>query len=465
MLYDKLQQYSQSGVYPFHMPGHKRQGLDGWLPYELDVTEIHGFDYLHNPSGCIREVEHKAERLYRAKRAFLLVNGATGGILSAIRAMTKRGDTVIMARNCHQSVYNAVELCGLHPVYYVPDPIDGTDIYGCVNPFMLDIMLSKYKGTALVVVTSPTYEGVASDIGLIAKMCRRYGAKLLVDEAHGAHFSFSDAFPASAIQSGADAAVVSLHKTLPAPTQTALLLTNDTALEPLLQRQLAVFESASPSYLLMAGIEKCLEFIENHSFKEYIRRLYDFYQQAKALQKLHLLYDPEDHSRGNMTEYDIGKLVITTYGTNITGQILARLLRDGYRIETEMSSAHYVIAMTSVCDTEEGFHRLFCALKEIDSVLQYSDEEICSAVLHKVPKRSFDPCDAWQYTAKPVLLEQAAGRTSMEYVYAYPPGIPYIVPGEIIDRKMIERIFQLSAAGVAITSTGKTAPRTITVAD
>ncbi len=465
MLYDSLKQYSQSGAYPFHMPGHKRQCIADGLPYELDITEIHGFDYLHDPSGCIREVEHRAERMYQANRAFLLVNGATGGILSAVRAMTKRGDTVIMARNCHQSVYNAVELCGLRPVYYVPDPVDGTDIYGSVNPFMLDILLGKYKGTALVVITSPTYEGVVSDIGLIAKICHRYGAKLLVDEAHGAHFPFSDAFPKPAIQSGADVAVVSLHKTLPAPTQTALLLTNDAAAEPLLQRQLAVFESASPSYLLMAGIDKCLEYVENHSFKEYILRLHDFYQKAQKLQKLQLLYAPGNDRYGNLTEYDVGKLVITTYGTGITGSVLARLLREEYQIETEMASAHYVIAMTSVCDVREGFDRLLRALKQIDSVLPYAENDQCSAILRKVPKKCFDLCDAWQYTPRSVLWEQAAGRASMEYIYAYPPGIPYVVPGEIISRDMIRQLFELTAAGVEITSTGKTMPRTITVAD
>ena len=464
MLTDKLKDYARSGVYPFHMPGHKRQPI-GDLPFELDLTEIDGFDYLHDPQGCIRAVECQAQRLFEAERAFLLVNGATGGILAAVRAMTKPNDKVIVARNCHRSVYHAIELCGLQPVYYLPDPIDGTDIYGSVNPFMLDILLSEHRDAKLVIITSPTYEGVASEIEWIASVCHRSGARLLVDEAHGAHFPFSDAFPKPAIQSGADVSVVSLHKTLPAPTQTALLLTNDASMEPKLQQQLAVFETSSPSYLLMSGIESCLTYIENHSFKEYLLLLNNFYQKAKDLQKLRLLFDPDDDSRGNMLEYDIGKLVITTYGTNLTGKALAQLLRERYRIETEMSSAHYVIAMTSVCDTKEGFDRLFDALKEIDNRIQYSEKEICSAMMYEAPEKRFSPCDSWRFEAQNVSPEQAAGKAAMEYIYAYPPGIPYIVPGEAISQSMIAQIRALIKAGVDVTSTSKGLPHMIAVAD
>ncbi len=279
MLTKKLKDYAQSGVYPMHMPGHKRHRV-GCLPLKMDVTEISGFDNLHHPTGCIREIEQHAARLWQAARAFMLVNGATGGILAAIRAMTRPDDTVVIARNCHRSVYNAVELCGLRPVYYMPDLIDGTDIYGSVYPEMLDMLLQNTANVRLVVITSPTYEGVCSDIDVIAAICHAHGARLLVDEAHGAHFPFHARFPQPAVSCGADAAVTSLHKTLPSPTQTALLLTNDRGLEGELQRQLAVFETSSPSYLLMSGVEDCLTYLEDHSFTEYIDRLDTFYTSS-----------------------------------------------------------------------------------------------------------------------------------------------------------------------------------------
>ena len=156
MLFDKLKAYSESGVYPFHMPGHKRQRIDVLLPYEIDLTEIDGFDYLHDPLGCIREVEQKAARLFHANRAFLLVNGATGGILSAIRAMTLPEDAVIIARNCHKSVYNAVELFGLKPDYLLPGLIEGTDINGSVSPADLERLFCENPAARLAVITSPT---------------------------------------------------------------------------------------------------------------------------------------------------------------------------------------------------------------------------------------------------------------------------------------------------------------------
>ena len=418
MLTEDLKRYAKSGVYPFHMPGHKRQPI-GELPYQLDLTEIPGFDYLHDPQGCIRDIEHRAERLYQAERAFLLINGATGGILAAVRAMTRPRDKVIVARNCHRSVFHAIELCDLEPVYYLPDPIDGTDIYGGVNPFLLDMLLREHPDAKLVILTSPTYEGVVSEIKWIAPICHRSGVRLLVDEAHGAHFPFSEAFPKPAVQCGADVAVVSLHKTLPAPTQTALLLTSDPKTAPELQRQLAVFESASPSYLLMSGAEDCLRYVEN----------------------------------------------ITTYGTDLTGKKLAGLLRERYRIETEMASAHYVIAMTSVCDTKEGFHRLWRALKEIDAAVRCAEPDAAQAILTALPEKRFDPGEMRRFETETVPLAQAAGAVSADYVYAYPPGIPYLVPGEVVSAEMIDRINALREAGVEVLSTRKTLPEALTVID
>ena len=449
MLTDKLKEYSKSGIYPFHMPGHKRNRV-GDLPYELDVTEIDGFDNLHDPCGIIREIERNAEKLFRAKRAFMLVNGATGGILASIRAVTKAGDKVIIARNCHKSVYNAVELCGLKPAYYLPEAIGGTDIYGSVSPEKLDKLLADTPDAQLVVITSPTYEGVCSDIEAIARICHDHGARLIVDEAHGAHFPFCEGFPKHAIECGADISVVSLHKTLPAPTQTALLLTNDGELTYELQQQLAVFETSSPSYLLMAGVEQCLEFCKNTSFKEYYNRLNKFYQDAERLKKLALLYRADGGKLSNVFSYDPGKLVITTYGTDLTGRGLADILRKRYQIETEMSSAHYVIAMTSVCDTDEGFERLLSALYEIDDQINYSDKELCSAILTELPKKSFDPSERKSHKAKVVAMQEAAGKTSLGYIYAYPPGIPYLVPGEVIGADMIKRMEALQKCGVEI---------------
>lgn len=468
MLYDKLKSYKESGIYPFHMPGHKRIAItnDGIIPYEIDLTEIDGFDNLHNANGCIREVEKKAEKLYDVDRAFLLVNGATGGILSSIRAMTNFGDKIIVARNCHKSVYNAIELCGLIPEYILPELDEKYGIFTSVSPQQVETLLSKNSDTKLVIITSPTYEGVVSDIKKIADICHKYGAMLFVDEAHGAHFPFSEKFPNEAVKCGVDVAVVSLHKTLPSLTQTALLLTNNSELSERLQENLSIFETSSPSYILMSAIEKSLDFISDNKseFEVYTNRLSDLYNYTKSLIKLSILYNDKSFLE-NCFDYDFGKIVISTAKTNISGTELAKVLREKYKIETEMSYTDYVIAMTSVCDTDEGFARLKNALFEIDNSLTVKEKLHSEYSFSEIPKRSFISCRKNDFRSEKIFFNNAQGRVSLEYIWAYPPGIPLIVPGEVITNKVISQINILISNNIQINSTKNSMPDFLYVAE
>lgn len=468
MLYDKLKSYNDSGIYPFHMPGHKRNDIakDGLLPYEIDLTEIDGFDNLHNAVGCINEIEKKAEILYCVNRAFLLVNGATGGILSSIRAMTNFGDKIIVARNCHKSVYNAIELCGLNPEYILPEFYERYGVFSSVSPQKIETLLAENPDTKLVIITSPTYEGVVSDIKLIADICHENGAMLFVDEAHGAHFPFSDKFPNEAVKSGADVAVVSLHKTMPSLTQTALLLTDNSELSEKLQENLSVFETSSPSYILMSSIENCLDFISDNKtdFEVYTNRLTDFYNKTKSLKNLSIIYNDKLFLK-NCFDYDFGKIVISTAETNISGTELAKVLREKYKIETEMAYTDYAIAMTSVCDTDEGFNRLKNALSEIDRSLNKSEKANLNNNFSEIPKRRFNSYRKNSFNAEKIKFINAQGRVSLEYVWAYPPGIPLIVPGEIITDKLINQINILILNNIQINSTKNSMPDYIYTAE
>lgn len=466
MLYDKLKKYSDSGIYPFHMPGHKRVNInpESTIPYNIDLTEIDGFDNLHNPSGCIRSVENKAEDLYCVKRAFLLVNGATGGILSSIRALTNFGDKVIMARNCHKSVYNAVELCGLRPKYILPDYDSEYGIFTSVSPNSLEALLKENTDARLVIITSPTYEGVASDIKSIAEICHRYNARLFVDEAHGAHFPFSDCFPNEAVKSGADVAVVSLHKTLPSLTQTALLLTNDAELTDSLRENLSVFETSSPSYILMSAIECCLDFISKNKslFEIYKKNLSSFYASTKALGRLSVLYNDNAFAE-KCFDFDLGKIIISTKDIALSGTELAEILRNEYKIETEMAYNSYVIAMTSVCDKKEGFARLKNALLEIDKEYNNSETEKNKTFIPKIPELKFFAGDRRRHKPDIIPFADAKGRVALEYVWAYPPGVPLIIPGEIIDDELISQINALTSSKTSINSTQNNMPKYISV--
>lgn len=456
MLYEKLKAYSDSGIYPFHMPGHKRIPTDD-LPYEIDITEIDGFDNLHKPVGCLCQLQETAAKLFCSRYAFALVNGSTVGILSAVRAMTKYGDRVLIARNSHMSVYHAAELCGLHTDYVVPALIDGTSIFSSVSPEAIEQKLTADPAISLVVVTSPTYEGVVSDIKQISAICHTHGARLLVDEAHGAHFPFSDRFPPSAVQCGADASVLSLHKTLPAMTQTALLLTNDGELAKGLNRQLTVFETSSPSYVLLASIDRCLNYLRHseQDFNAYIGRLSRFSEAARSLRHLSVSYD-RFKSAENIFAFDIGKLCIFCNGC-MSGKELMALLRSDYRIELEMALGDYALAMTSVCDTDEGFDRLLKALIEIDSRCKGS-EHSAKPVSCSLPRQHCAIGEALNHDGETLDIYTAEGKVSREYIRVYPPGVPLIVPGEIISADVLSQLRRLEASGNEIQSDSSTFP-------
>jgi arginine/lysine/ornithine decarboxylase len=374
-LNELLNAYALSGAYPMHMPGHKRNDLllGTELPYKLDITEIPGFDNLQSPEGVLKSTAELAARLYGAERAYLSVNGSTGALLAAVKACARPYDEVIMARNCHKSVYSAMEIGLLKPTYILPDIDPDTGIACGVEPAQVREALEANPGAKLVIVTSPTYEGVLSDIRGIAAAAHERGVPLLVDSAHGAHLGFSPFFGESSVQAGADLTVVSLHKTLPALTQSALLLSRGgLADEAALHNAVNAFQTSSPSYVLLASIDACLRLLETQGgrlFADYERRLRKFREKMRRLRRLSLYGLGGEGPRPNFG-LDPGKLAIATNSADITGPELAGLLRDNYKIETEMAAPEYALAMTSLCDTDEGFELLSEALLEIDAGLK-----------------------------------------------------------------------------------------------
>jgi len=372
MLYDKLRKYADSDAYPMHMPGHKRNGsfMPQGLPYDIDITEIHGFDDLHDPQTVLLETAILAAGLYGSREAFLLINGTTVGILAAIGAHAKRGEKILAVNNCHWSTPNAAALFGLE-IFYIDTEIDEMTTVPCsVSPAAIRSALEKNTGIKLVIITSPTYEGILSDIESIADVVHDAGCILVVDSAHGAHLGFSDDFPQCAVTSGADIVVVSLHKTLPALTQCSLLhICSERADSGKTKELLSILQTSSPSYILMASIDYCLRSIKSDKekfFEEYRQNLFYFYDCIQNLRNLSVLYPGKSSSSPQFFDHDPGKIVIITKNTGIDGETLAGLLRNKYKIEVERIFENYVIAMTSICDSAEGFKRLAEALCAID---------------------------------------------------------------------------------------------------
>ena len=359
-LQEKLEKYYKEDYLPMHMPGHKRnvELLGEKLPYKIDITEIDGFDDLHHAEGLIKDIENKAKKIYGSKKSFLLVNGSTCGILAGIRSVVNFGDKVLVARNSHKSAYNAIELNGLNPIYILPK-IGEDGIDRNIDIVEVEEKLKENKDIKLVIITSPNYEGVISNIKGVSNIAHKYNVPVLVDEAHGAHLKFMERIKdKEAINCSADIVVQSLHKTLPALTGTALLhIRGNLVKEENVARELSIFETSSPSYILMSSIEECLEIIEKRGkelYEENQNNLKYFYNKSKNFKNLKILGNEIE----NKDYYDFGKIVIKTNETNITGKELADILRNDYKIELEMSSINYALAVTNICEGREDFKRL-----------------------------------------------------------------------------------------------------------
>lgn len=457
-LYEKLKKLAESDVLPMHMPGHKRNWLfSDLLPYEMDITEIDGFDNLHAPEGILKDLCDRISRLWGTSASYPLVNGSTCGILAGIRTLTRPGDAILMARGCHQSVYHAVELLGLD-ARYLPHEIDpDCGLPLSIRPESVDRMLTAHPNIKLTVITSPTYEGVCSDVYAIAQVVHRHGGLLLVDQAHGAHFGLSEYFPESAIREGADLVIASLHKTLPSMTQTAVAHLADTVDPVAFARNLSIFETSSPSYILLASIDRCVTLLEQYGEELFERFTIDLQRFSRTVRQLNHLYIPNYRTPllPGVFSFDDGKIVLSTRECNLSGFELSEILRKEYRIETEMATADFVLAITSIADDESTLDRFAKALIDIDRTLESRIPSPCES-LYLIPERVMTISEALACADRAVPLPDALGEISADFIRAYPPGIPLIVPGERIDGDILARIAALAESGATLlTKKGK----------
>ena len=464
-IFDKLKNYSDSDYYAFHMPGHKRNLdlMDGTSPYRIDITEIDGFDDLHHAEGILKEAQERAARVYHADETHFLVNGSTVGILSAILGTTEKGDSILVARNCHKSVYHAIYLNELDPVYLYPKFDTELGLSTEIDAADVQKALEEHPGIRAVMIVSPTYDGVVSDIEKIAEIVHEAGCLLIVDEAHGAHFGFDPYFPKSANMYGADLVINSLHKTLPALTQTALLHVNGERVNRRkVKRYLDMLQTSSPSYILMASIDACIHLLEQTQmqkcsiFKEYAAHIDNLREELKKLKYLKIIRTE------NTDRYDRSKFVISVKHAPISShELYERLLRD-YHLQMEMLAGTYVLAMTTVGDTQEGLDRLRDALLAIDAELdaklksgsgqeqkpmQMTDTDLPLSgrqpSLEKVwtiaeAVKCRDVVPSRKGKIETCGFADSAGHISLEYAYLYPPGSPLIVPGERIAQEAVE---------------------------
>ena len=490
-LYDELFKYGESDYYPYHMPGHKRHRVD-YLPEgftKVDITEIEGFDNLHAPEGIIKEAQEFAAKAMGAKHTYFLVGGSSCGVLAAISATVPRGGILVMSRGAHKSAYNAAILRQIKPEYIYPDVNEKYCFPEAPTAKMVEDALVRTTGKAdAVFIVSPTYEGRVADVESIAKIVHKKGKILIVDEAHGAHLPFAkkaglagkeNGYPESAIFSGADIVIQSTHKTLPAPTQTALLhICSDRVNRELIEKYLRIYQSSSPSYPLMVGIDGAVRFMHADEGK-LLKRMAERFSELESYINTKLKYietfRPSDNSS------DIGKLIISASKVGLTGKELADILRSKYHLETEMSTEKFVLAMFTVFDADEGYERMKAALSEIDFELagkcdmrdtklkagheegavaegedgfrngasdENAGDEALEAVKRIQPEVVLSISDAWDSDSEKIPLKEAGGRIACDFINLYPPGTPIIVPGERISKECVSYLKDCLSKGL-----------------
>ncbi len=465
--------------YPFHMPAHKRRlvphpALEDW--YALDLTEIEGADDLHDASGILQRAMDRTASLWGSRRTWYLVGGSTAGILAAVRGLAPAGSRIIAAANCHRSVRHAVELGMLLPNWLMPPRIGEYGIWGSVTPQQVEEALREVPDCRAVVITSPTYEGVLSDIRGIADVCHTAGVPLFVDEAHGAHLGLFPGFPASALHLGADVVVQSVHKTLPAPTQTALLHLGREALpcvsEREIGRQLDVFETSSPSYPMMGALDAVTRLLEERGdelFRRWSEGLAILDRQTASLKRLRILCHGRDRAEMHpeICAFDPGKILVSCRGTGLTGPQLKEILHARFGMEAEMAQADTVLLMSGCGDGEEAYSGLAQSLCLLDEELTQAAESAStsrpdglrcddlrsddsSRPVYPRPEVVLRPGEAVLMPSACVPRGEAAGAVCGEYVYAYPPGIPLLAPGERITEEILRLIDGEESSGIVL---------------
>lgn len=443
-LYDHLMDYSKK-IYPMHMPGHKMGRLGNLKSlYTIDVTEVDGTDNLHAPTGVIKIAQEKAASLFGAEKSYFLVNGSTVGLMAAVTAVCQEGDSLIVARNCHRSVYDGLITAGVNPIYIYPQIINKNGLVGGIDPEEVKMVVKQNPEAKGLVITSPTYEGFTSDIKKIAEILHEHNKILIVDEAHGAHFIMHQSFPKTALSQGADIVIQSIHKTLPSLTQSAILHINSHLVnENKVQSALRLYQTSSPSYILMASLDGCRNLLEQHGeglFEQYASELQEVRKKLKTLKHLRLV-DNEFIGYSAIVDMDISKILISTIDTDLMGIHLEQILRTDYNIQVEMATGNMILAMSTIADDKKALEALYRALAAIDSGLKHKPAK--DDINDRQPIRpmiDLSPRKAYFADTEQVSLEKARGSISGDYIIPYPPGIPIVAPGEVITDEIIDRL-------------------------
>jgi lysine decarboxylase len=441
-IYKMLKEYKKKDPLPYHMPGHVLgRGLCDELKLagSFDITEISGSDCLHEPRGVIKEAQSKAAACFSADYSLFLVNGSTSGIHAMIQATVKPEGKLILGRDCHISAMNALALINGEPVFVSPEVDEKNQIPLGVTFDSLEKVIKENPDAQAILINRPGYYGTATRLDKISRLAKLYKIPLLVDEAHGAHFCFHEDFPEPAITLGADLCVQSLHKTLPAFTQTAILHGSSKGLvdKDIVEKSVSMTQTTSPSYLLMSSIDMARSIMAGKGRELYgnlKQNIDDFIIKLKK----NTCIKRVEYDNSNF-ENDFSRIVLSFVSTGLSGFKAEELLRTRFGIVAEMADLNNIVLITTPFHISEDFDKLLMALKTISE--EYSAEKTNIEIPHwpkNIPTRIVPLRKALFENAEEIPFNESTGRVCGAYITPYPPGIPLVTPGEIINKETID---------------------------
>lgn len=445
-----LKKFVADDPHSFHVPGHKN-GLLSNLPNEIkqalkyDVTELTGLDDFHHPEEAIHQAEQLLASTYGASRSFFLVNGSTVGNLAMIYATCEKGDTVLVQRNAHKSIFHALELVGVNPVYVSPKWDIKSQTAGFIDLETLEQAVACYPHAKAAIFTYPTYYGVtAKDLAEQIKLCHAYKIPVLVDEAHGAHLTVSEDLPASALELGADIVVQSAHKTLPAMTMASFLhMKSSLVSEQKVNRYLRMLQSSSPSYVLLASLDDARNYVANYTEADYA---YLMEKRQQFIESLTMVTDLQV-----VEVNDSLKLLVRAPG--YTGFQLKEAL-EKLHVYVELADAKQVLLILPLLKQEDSYSitdlcnrmkEVYTHLKNFPSIENTNEIESFETITITQPEYSFEEIEKAEKEWVPYI--RAIGRIAATTIIPYPPGIPLLVQGEKITGAQISQLEELLGIG------------------
>lgn len=460
-IYEALKNYRQKRIVPFDVPGHKqgRGNLQlteflGKQCLSVDVNSMRPLDNLCHPVSVIKQAQQLAAEAFNAKNAFFMVNGTTGAVQAMIMSACKTGEKIIMPRNVHRSAINALVISGAIPAYVNPGVDKRLGIPLGMTIQDIETAISENPDAKAILINNPTYYGICSDIERITTLAHKNNMLVLVDEAHGTHFSFGDNLPKSAMSVKADMAAVSMHKTGGSLTQSSILLLGENVSEGYTRQVINLTQTTSASYLLLSSLDISRRNLALDG-KEIFGKVLTLAQYAR--EEINRIggfdaFSTELINGTNIYDFDSTKLSIYTRATGLAGIEVYDILRDKYDIQIEFGDLGNILAIISVGDRALEIERLVSALSEIKR-LYSKDESGMFDHEYITPEVVIKPKAAFYSDKKTVKIEESKGAVSGEFVMAYPPGIPILAPGERITSEILDYIRYSKEKGCYLTGT------------